>query len=168
MTKNAGIFGETSSSGAAGTFEVGEDRKVSITYSKSQLRNPSALIATLAHELCHYLLGTLHQAPPGTWEDLEPLTDLAAVRQGYGVFLCESAFQYYQFSDGFTSGWGHSRQGYLSQTELAFSLALYARANDVEPMIIAPHLGRNSREYFALALEDLDDCDDWISEIRNA
>lgn len=91
---------------AAGTFSAGEE--VVITYSRSLNDQPMQLVATLAHELCHYLLATVQLAPPAGWEELEPLTDLAAVHEGFGVILANSAFQFSQWADAQMHGWQSS------------------------------------------------------------
>ncbi|MEZ5692921.1 MAG: hypothetical protein R3D99_03565 [Altererythrobacter sp.] len=61
---------------ACGTFSV-EDREAVIRYSSAMLRNPDALAATFAHELCHYLLVEAGD-PPGGPDLMEHSTDCAA------------------------------------------------------------------------------------------
>ena len=54
-----------------GTFQVtGEDgqARVVITYNPALADDPTAMIATLAHELGHYLMSTAATDPPGGWE----------------------------------------------------------------------------------------------------
>ena len=58
-----------------------------ISYVPALLKRPDHLIATLAHELAHYLLATARDSPPCEKEEREFLTDLAAVYLGFGVFL---------------------------------------------------------------------------------
>jgi hypothetical protein len=57
-----GVSAEMRFSGAAGTFSVGEE--VEITYSPSLLDDPPGLVATFAHELCHYLIAAVQDEPP--------------------------------------------------------------------------------------------------------
>ena len=64
---------------------------------ESQLKDSLALVATQAHELCHLILlgpGLLSGDDP----DMEPLTDLATVYLGMGVFAANSArrFEHHQ------------------------------------------------------------------------
>jgi hypothetical protein len=95
-----------------------QDGKFSIAIERSQLKETDKLIATLAHELSHIKIlgeGRLQ-------ENNEYLTDLATVFFGFGVFSANSSFKFYSNY----SGWGYSRQGYLSQQEWAYSLALFA------------------------------------------
>src|SRR3712207_1292867 len=83
-----------------GTFTLeGEDGapRVVISYNPSLADDPTAMIATLAHELGHYLMSTAGSAPPGGWELHELHTDLAAVYLGFGIFLANSARSFGQF-----------------------------------------------------------------------
>jgi hypothetical protein len=70
---------------ALGTFGVAGNRIV-ISYVPALLRRPDQLIATLAHELAHYLLATAREPPPCEQDEIEFLTDLAAVYLGFGFF----------------------------------------------------------------------------------
>lgn len=143
----AGVLGSLpGSKGAAGTFSAGDT--IEITYAPALLVNPPALIATLAHELCHYLLATVQTEPPGTWSELEPLTDLAAVHEGFGIFLANSAFTFGQWTDNSSQGWQASNQGYLSEAELGFALGVFAVRRQLDPEMIGRHLKANPAEVF--------------------
>jgi hypothetical protein len=122
---------ETRYADAAGTFFAGEE--IEITYSPSLLRDPPALVAVLAHELCHYLLATVKEEPPCGWAEHEPLTDLAAVHEGFGVFLCNSAFHFGQWSTATHGGWQTSTRGYLNEAELGFALGVFCLRRGVAP-----------------------------------
>jgi hypothetical protein len=107
-----------------GTFGV-EGNQVVITYDPASLDNPGTLVATLAHELAHYLLATLPEPPPGGPDNLEFATDLTTVYLGFGVFGANLAFHFEQHQDVLSQGWSWSRQGYLSQREWCFALATF-------------------------------------------
>lgn len=109
---------------ACGTFSV-ENGEAVIRYSSQMLRDPDALAATFAHELCHYLLVNAGD-PPGGPELLEHATDCAAVYIGFGVLLSNSARSFEQFNDGEWSGWRSSANGYLSEQALVTATALFA------------------------------------------
>jgi hypothetical protein len=149
----SGVLGSTSTHDAAGTFSVPEARRVVITYSAHVLADPIALVATLAHELCHFLLATVRAEPPATWKELEPLTDLSAVLEGFGIFLCNSAFRFGQWATHDRQGWSFERQGYLNEAELGFALAVYCVRNRADPKIVAHVLKPNPREVFCDALD---------------
>jgi len=110
---------ENKTGSPAGTFGL-EGNEVLITYDPGLESDPVGLVATLAHELSHYLLSTKDE-PPGGWENHEFCTDLAVVYSGFGLFGAATAFRY--FSGG--QSWGYQRSGYLSQPEWTFALAAF-------------------------------------------
>jgi hypothetical protein len=155
----SGVLGETSTQGAAGTFSVPE-KEVLITYSAPLLNDPIGLVATFAHELCHYLLATVKEEPPATWKQLEPLTDLSAVLEGFGVFLCNSAFTFSQWTSYDTQGWSVKQKGYLTEAELGFALAIYCIKNRIDERLAARNLKPNPCEVFCDALDYILDLED--------
>lgn len=146
--------GEWTTSGPAGLY-IKTEQETIIAYSKGQLEKPGALVATLVHELCHYLLGTARSHPPGGWGDHELHTDTAMGFMGFGIFACNNVFDFHQWSDGDRGGWSWSRQGYLSESEHAYSLAVFCTLAGTDPRTVVDHLKKNTRHYFELAMEDL-------------
>jgi hypothetical protein len=136
------------SNGAAGLFEVTKQSEVIIRYKPDQTGDPMAMIATMAHELCHYVLATIPHEPPGGWDDHEPVTDLTAVFFGFGIFLANSSFRFSQWQDSHYQGWSASRQGYLSEDALSLALALFCVYRDIDPDLASRHLSTNPRSYF--------------------
>lgn len=101
--------------------------KYQISLEVSQLNNPVALIATIAHELAHIKLLGENRIEAND----EFLTDLIPIFYGFGIFNANSIFQYQQDS----SGWRTSSQGYLNETMYGFALAkfsLYRNDDDYE------------------------------------
>lgn len=99
-------------------FDKNANEKYEVAINEINLDNPEALIATLAHELCHIkLLGEKKMA-----ENDEYMTDLATVFFGFGVFTSNASFQFSQEYDR----WKYSSAGYLKYDEWAYSLALFA------------------------------------------
>jgi len=138
------------SKGAAGLFEVTKEKEVIIRYKPDQVGEPMAMIATMAHELCHYVLTAIprENEPPGGWNEHEPITDLTAVFFGFGIFLANSSFRFVQWQDSQYQGWSAGRQGYLSQDALSLSLALFCACKDTDPNLASRHLSTNPRHYF--------------------
>ncbi|MEP2737041.1 MAG: hypothetical protein ABJP34_12185 [Erythrobacter sp.] len=109
---------------ACGTFSI-ENGQAVIRYSSAMLRNPDALAATFAHELCHFLLAAAGD-PPGGPDLMEHSTDCAAAYLGFGVLLANSARQFDQWSEGGMQGWRASSSGYLSEQSLVTATAMFA------------------------------------------
>lgn len=105
---------------AAGTYETFEQKQI-ITIMVGSEMDQTSVIATMAHELAHvHLIGGKHV---DTYvDDHEPVTDLATVFFGLGIFNANSVCKYNQ-SGG---GWSTNRLGYLSEVEFGYALALYA------------------------------------------
>ncbi|HYE28915.1 MAG TPA: hypothetical protein VEA61_11890 [Allosphingosinicella sp.] len=126
-----------------GTFTVeGDDgrHKVVISYNPSLAGDTTAMIATLAHELGHYLMSTAVTAPPGGWELHELHTDLAAVYLGFGLFLANSARTFSQFQSAGEMGWSSRTQGYLGEGALVTAIALFQGLAGRDPLAAAPYL----------------------------
>ena len=128
---------------AAGTFQVQADEIV-ITYALSDVMAPMNLIATFAHEIAHGVLAGRQVEHDTPEEEVELLTDLAAVYLGFGVFLANSAFHFQQFSDSGYAGWHSSRRGYLTQETLTYATALFCEIrqadHDAARASLKPHL----------------------------
>lgn len=107
-----------------GTFGA-DGNEILITYDPGLVADPVGLVATLAHELSHYLL-SMKGEPPGGWDNHEFCTDLAVVYSGFGLFGAATAFRYFTG----TQSWGYQRAGYLSQTEWTFALAVFFALRD--------------------------------------
>lgn len=115
---------------ANGTFRTVENRAI-VSYASDLVGQPAQLIATLAHELAHYLLLVRARTdPPGGAELEELATDLAVAWLGFGVFGANTAFTFGQHGDAFSQGWASSRSGYLSERSWAFALALFCTLTD--------------------------------------
>jgi hypothetical protein len=130
---------------ALGTFGV-DGNHIQITYATAQLQRPDRLIATFAHELAHYLLATAANSPPCEDDEIEFLTDLAAVYLGFGVFLANTRFEFEAMSDGPMQGWRWQNSGYLPESDLIFGLALFLRAKELDAHpacdALKPHLAK--------------------------
>lgn len=128
---------------AQGTFSVTDD-VVQISYESTLIASPERLIATLAHEVAHYLLATASTAPPCTDEEHEFLTDLTAVYLGFGVFMANAVYDYEAIHDGVMQGWRSGRSGYLPEQDFIFAVALFIAAKALDPTpayeCLKPHL----------------------------
>lgn len=133
---------------AMGTFQMVEDGAggwlAEIVASRQQISNEAALVATLAHEVVHYLLSSTERLVPGGEDCHELLTDLAAVFFGFGIFLGNAArFSHHtqgelgtQYGGWFVAG----SQGYLCERALMTALAISETLAGRDPMAAAPYL----------------------------
>lgn len=133
---------------AAGTFQAA-DGKVIITYEPTLLARPNNLIATLAHELAHYLLATIEEPPPGAEveEGLHELaTEMAVAYHGFAVIAANGAFHFEQHQDFGGQGWSGGSWGYLSEDAWVFTLAVVLALRDEDDApgraALKPHLAR--------------------------
>lgn len=154
-------------SSACGTFSVEQGEAV-IRYSASMLRNPDALAATFAHELCHYLLMEAGD-PPGGPDLMEHATDCAAAFLGFGVLLANSARQFEQWTDGKWQGWRASTAGYLSEQSLVTATALFARLHGHNAKMaeagLKPYLRSDMRKAVKAVAREHDDLDRTLRSI---
>jgi hypothetical protein len=146
----------TSVAGTFGVVEEAGEQIAEITYSRSSERDHEGFIATVSHELSHYLIHTFPSAPPGGWDAEEPATDICSVYLGFGVFACNTSFRFKQFNDGVMAGWQSKRQGYLEQPVLAFALAVYLRITGNDADAALKHLSVGPRAFLKRALADVD------------
>jgi hypothetical protein len=151
----------------AGTFSISrqEEPEVVITYNPAMVRRPQALIATLAHELAHYLGQASDSPPPGGEKNWEHATDLLAVFTGFGLFLANSATEFQQFTGFNNQGWSSRKLGYLSEFEMVYCLAVFCTLKKIERERLLPHLKRSLIPVYDDCLRDLRRKTDIISEL---
>lgn len=144
----------TESTGHAGLHEAHQGSSV-VTVSDDLLDRPMALVATLAHELGHVLLGEHRIAADR--QDHEPLTDLLTVFFGLGIFTANAAFDYSRDMRGQYSYTRSSRLGYLTEPMYGYGLAQYAwRRGETSPSW-AGYLDTNPRTALRQGLRYLAD-----------
>jgi hypothetical protein len=121
-------------------------------------------IATMAHELAHYVLATLKSGVPGGRELAELATDLAVAYLGFGVFSANTAFEFSQHQDTFSQGWSSSRNGYLSERSWAFAIALFCALTDA-PLPLG-HLKKSAGDLTKAAARYLSKNDALLAPLR--
>lgn len=126
-----------------------------ITYSPALASNITGMVATFAHELAHYLLGTIPVDPPGGPVAEEYATDVAAVFMGFGVFTANAVFSFEQFTDGTMIGWRSSQTGYLNEVDVAYTLAVFTELLDIDPKGVRRYLEGNPGSYYRGAVKNV-------------
>ncbi|MER8909936.1 hypothetical protein NKH99_20050 [Mesorhizobium sp. M0854] len=141
----------------AGTFSVSRGGAMTITYNPAIVPKPMKLIATFAHEICHPLLFSVPEEPPGGTEMEEFATDLAVTFFGFGIFNSNTAASFTQYRDTATGtqGWSFERQGYLSPAERAFAPALFIQARGQGIQDAREYLDSGPLAYFRKATKYL-------------
>jgi hypothetical protein len=147
VTRDLVPFFSGSNSGAGGLYFHDVTKRPHISINEAKMKDPTSLIAVLAHEIGHVIL-----LRPGLVQrdeaDMEPLNDLLMVFLGIGVFTANAAFQFQQFTNNQSQGWSTQRLGYLSEEILGYALARFAfERGEVKPQW-ASFLSTNVAAYF--------------------
>ena len=135
------------SSGVGGLYAHDGESRTVIAINSSQMDDPAALVATLAHELGHVILlrpGLVGRDEP----DMEPLNDLLTVFLGFGVFSANTAFQFRQHNSYDRQGWSARRLGYLSEEQFGYALARFAVERGEGKPAWTRYLGTNVGSYW--------------------
>jgi len=124
MTRRLVPFFSGNDSGASGLY-MDEPEKPHVSVDEELLKDPTGLVAVLAHEIGHIILlrpGLVSRDDP----DMEALTDLLTVFLGFGIFSANSAFSFEQHTHYDSQGWSARRLGYLPEEVYGYSLARFA------------------------------------------
>lgn len=120
------FYEERKQPGTAGLYRA-EGKRFHIEIEITNLHDPLAMVATMAHELGHvHLLG--QRRLPEDADDHEPLTDLLTVYLGMGVFTANSVIRENYWHAGQISGWSIGRRGYLTMVDYGYAFARFSRA----------------------------------------
>lgn len=150
-------------SGAAGIYVPADGAKrPMIRVNTNNLKDPLALVTTLAHEVAHdRLLGESRVSMEEP--DHEHLTDLTVVFFGLGVFPASTAFRFTAWSTGTYSAWQYATLGYLKDDVLGYALALRSWLRDESAMAWASHLPTTPKSTYRSGLRYLQKTGDCIA-----
>jgi len=145
-----GGTGTFRSAGAAGVYtRAGEAGPHVVTIDRSTVSEPAQLLAVIAHELGHVRLFSELRISADR-QDHEPLTDLATVYLGMGIFTANAAFNFGRVS-GYgiepVGGWRSRRLGYMTEQMFGYALARYAVSRAEPDPAWAKYLDTNPRVY---------------------
>jgi len=149
-------YWEDQSSGPAGLYDGASDRELPVVLVKETFAgDPTGAVAVMAHELAHVILlgGNLIDREG---KDMEPLTDLATVFLGLGIFTANVAFRYEKHQDNRVEGWSVSKTGYLSEEMFGYALAKFALDRKETDPVWRKHLASNIRSHFRNSLKWLE------------
>lgn len=116
-----------------------EEKRFNIQLAKSNLDNPQLLVSVIAHELAHVkLLGGNFMNVNDA--QMEPLTDLASIFFGFGVFVANSVQT--------QSIYWMSRSGYLPDQLISYANALICYITEYDANNYNTVLNSNTKELF--------------------
>ena len=147
LTQLSMPFGAGTRSTPGGLYIDPRNGRKVIAVHDRQVKDPMALVATLAHELGHLILlgGGLVDRES---EDMEELNDLLTVFLGLGVFNANSAFRFSQYTDVYSQGWSAGKLGYLPEQVWGYALARFAFERKEANPEWSQYLSTNVRAYF--------------------
>jgi hypothetical protein len=135
--------------GCAGLYVHPDDEssKMVVAIRHSQLDDPLALVATIAHELGHVILLGGGRMDHST-KDMEPMTDLLTVFLGFGIFNANCSARLLKWQNERKQGWSMKRLGYLPEEIFGYALARFAQERGERRPRWTAHLSTNVRSYF--------------------
>ena len=117
-----------------------ENGKYLVALREDILKDPEALVATLAHEFAHIKLLGEFNLP---FND-EYLTDIVPMFYGLGLFPANTCYKFY--------GSSYSSLGYLTQMEWGYLLAMYAFSREERQPAWVEYLDKTVRKDFEQSL----------------
>lgn len=122
-----------------------------------QFRDPEVAAGVLAHEVAHAWRNQ-HNLVVEDRDKEELLTDVTTIALGFGILTTNVTDRYRSSGDWSRTTWSISSGGYLPPQSMAYLLALWCLARDVdgESKAIARHLEPNQLSYFRAAIEELE------------
>lgn len=134
-----------------GTYSEKGQNKYSIGIELELLKDPTDLIATIAHELSHLTL--LGEGRLETND--EELTDLNTIALGFGIFTANSIFRFKQFQGTSHQGWQTQRRGYIPEQVAAYCLALLSNYQKKDDSSWTQFLNKSVKKMYDKNLEYL-------------
>ena len=123
-----------------------KDGRYQIWLEVNCLDDPGGVIATLAHEIGHFVLLGQKRIEPDT-DDQEELTDLLVVFNGLGVFAANASLHETNIHGSGYSAWSVGKRGYLSMHAIGYALALYSLARGLARPDWLKHLRPDAKAY---------------------
>ncbi len=130
---------------------------MALEYDPQLVGNPEGLIAHFAQGLAHHLALQSAEPPPGGMQNWPHLTEILTVFMGFGLMTVNSAFNYrpQTCGGGGCSSRGAERQGFLSQYDLTYALALFCTLRAIPRRDVLCHLKSSLRGFFKQSMKDV-------------
>lgn len=135
--------------------EAEDDQQLLVPYDPALINNPEAMIATLSHQLAHYLATLAKQPPPGGEENWGQVTEVLAVFLGFGLMFANSAFNVRIPRCGRCAPQPVDRQSFLSQYDSTYALAIFSVLKGIHNRAVLPHLKGSLRGFYKKAVKEV-------------
>jgi len=136
--------------------EQGEaSQRLVVPYDPALVNNPEAMIASLSHQVAHYMAGLAESPPPGGEPSWAQATEVLAVFLGFGLMFANSAFNVRIQSCGSCGGPAADRQSFLSQYDTTYALAIFCVLKGIPNREVVPHLKASLRGFYKKAVKEV-------------
>lgn len=134
---------------------VAEEQRLPVAYDPALVNNPEAMIASLSHQLAHYLATMADTPPPGGEENWAQATEVLAVFLGFGPMVANSSFNVRIPRCGSCAPQPADRQSFLSQYDLTYALAIFCVLKGIPNREVLPSLKGPLRGFFKRAVNEV-------------
>ncbi len=134
---------------------VDESQRLLVIFDPAMVNNPEAMIASLSHQLAHYLVSLAKEPPPGGEQNRAQVTEVLAVFLGFGLMFANSAFNVRIPRCGSCAPQPVDRQSFLSQYDTAYALAIFCVLKSIPNRAVLPHLKGSLRGFYKKAVKEV-------------
>lgn len=146
--------------------EVPEEQRLQVPYDPALVNNPEAMIASLSHQLAHYLASLAEEVPPGGENNWAQTTEVLAVFLGFGLMFANSAFNVRISRCGSCGAPPADRQSFLSQHDITYALAIFCVLKGIPNRAVLPHLKGSLRGFYKKAATEVSANEDALARLR--
>jgi len=140
--------------------------RLEIPYEPQQVAAPEVMIANYAHALAHHLGHLAPTPPPCDAEQWPHMAELLAVYLGFGIMLANTANPYRGGGCARCVSPAMERQGFLSEDETTYGLALFCALKGISEKEVIPHLKSSLRPFFKKALKEVRQRQNTFSQLQ--
>ncbi len=142
------------------------ERPLLFFFEPQQVANPDAMIANYAHAFGHHLGALAQHRPPCDDEQWPHMAELLAIYMGFGIMMVNSARPQKAGGCGSCRNPAAERQGFLTEAEAAYALAIFCVLKEIPAKQGAAHLKSYMRSYFKKAYQDVVERQSSIQTLR--
>jgi len=133
-----------------------------------QAANPEVQIANFAHILAHHLSFLAKSPPPCEEDEWFHLMELVAVFMGFGLMMANTARPYRGGGCARCVSPELERQGFLSEDELTYALAIFCTLKEIPEKSVKPYLKGSLFSVFKRSLKDIQKRTEHVIEVKQS